>query len=66
VGRFNVEAIHPDDFLLALFNAAAGEVCRAARRQWEGLRNPPKNVEELLATLEGQGLTQVVVGCGSL
>jgi hypothetical protein len=35
-------------------------VCAAVRRQREGLRNPPKTAEELLATLENQRLTQAV------
>ena len=57
---YNVEAMHPDDFLLALFDAAPGPVCATVKRQREGLRNPPKTAEELLATLEGQGLPQAV------
>jgi hypothetical protein len=32
----------------------------AIKRQRESLRNPPKTTEELLATLESQGLTQAV------
>jgi hypothetical protein len=39
---------------------APGLVCSAVKRQREGLRNPPKTSEELLATLESQGLTQSV------
>lgn len=61
LAAFNVEAAHPDDFLCGLFDAAPGPVCAAVKRQREGLRNPPKTVEELLATLEGQGLVQTVV-----
>lgn len=60
LARFNLEAMHPDDFLLLLFDAAPGLVCAAVKRQREGLRNPPKTAEELLVTLEGQGLTQSV------
>ena len=55
-----VEAVHPDDFLTSLIDAAPGPVCAAVKRQREGLRNPPKTAEELLATLEGQGLPQFV------
>ena len=51
---------HPDDFLLSLFDVTPGLVCGAVKRQREGLRNPPKTAEELLATLENQGLTQAV------
>jgi predicted nucleic acid-binding protein len=56
----SIEAIHPDEFLVSLFNAAPGPVCAAVKRQREGLRNPPKTAEELLATLEGQGLPQAI------
>jgi predicted nucleic acid-binding protein len=60
LARFDIEAQHPDDFLLSLFDVAPGLVCGAVKRQREGLRNPPKTAEELLATLENQGLTQAV------
>ncbi len=57
---FDIKALHPDDFLFSLFEQAQGPVCAAVNRQREGLRKPPKTAEELLATLENQGLTQVV------
>lgn len=60
LARFDIKAQHPDDFLLSLFDVAPGLVCGAVKRQKEGLRNPPKTAEELLATLENQGLTQSV------
>jgi predicted nucleic acid-binding protein len=59
----NIEAQHPDEFLLALFDAVPGPICAAVKRQRENLRNPrnpPKSSEELLATFEGQGLVQTV------
>ncbi|MDX1962378.1 MAG: PIN domain-containing protein [Pirellulales bacterium] len=56
----NIEAQHPDEFLVSLFMAAPGPVCGAVKRQREGLRNPPKSAVELLATLESQGLVQTV------
>jgi predicted nucleic acid-binding protein len=58
--RFDIEAQHPDDFLVGLLDLAPGAVCAAVKRQRESLQNPPKTAEELLATLEGQGLTQTV------
>jgi hypothetical protein len=60
LARFDIVAEHPDDFLVSLFDVAPGLVCSAVKRQREGLRNPPKTSEELLATLESQGLTQSV------
>lgn len=56
--RFRIEALHPDDFLVSLLDEAPGVVCAAVKRQRESLRNPPKTAEELLATLENNGLTQ--------
>ena len=60
LARFDIEAQHPDDFLVSLLDQAPGTVCAAVKRQRESLRNPPKTDEELLATLESQGLTQSV------
>lgn len=60
LARFDIVAQHPDDFLASLFDIAPGPVCGAVKRQREGLRNPPRTAEELLATLESQGLTQAV------
>lgn len=60
LARFSIEAQHPDDFLVYLLDRAPGVVCAAVKRQRESLRNPPKTVEELLATLEGHGLPQAV------
>jgi hypothetical protein len=60
LAHFEIEAQHPDDFLASLLAAAPGAVCAVVKRQRESLRNPPKTAEELLATLEAQGLTQSV------
>lgn len=60
LSRFDIEALHPDDFLVGLLNLAPGVVCAAVKQQRESLRNPPKTAEELLDTLESQGLTQAV------
>jgi hypothetical protein len=43
-----------------ILDLAPGVVCAAVKRQRESLKNPPKTAEELLATLESQGLTQAV------
>ncbi|MCO6455376.1 MAG: PIN domain-containing protein [Pirellulaceae bacterium] len=57
---FDIEAQHPDDFFVSLLDLAPGAVCAAVKAQRDSLRNPPKTAEELLATLEAQGLTQAV------
>lgn len=58
LSTYSITAMHPDDFVAALFDMAPASVCGAVKRQREGLHNPPKTAEELLATLEGQGLIQ--------
>jgi hypothetical protein len=60
LARFDIEAQHPDDFLVCLLDRAPDLVCAAVKLQRESLRSPPKTAEELLTTLEGQGLTQAV------
>lgn len=57
---YDIEAVHPDSFLVSLIDAAPGPVCAAVKRQREGLRYPPKMAEELLATLAAQGLDQSI------
>jgi predicted nucleic acid-binding protein len=57
---FGIEAQHPDDFLCFQLDLAPHIVCAAAKRQRESLKNPPKTVEEYLASLERQGLAQTV------
>ncbi|OJW16362.1 MAG: PIN domain-containing protein [Planctomycetales bacterium 71-10] len=61
-----IEAQHPDEFLAALFDALPAAVRAAVERQRERLRNPPRTTEELLATLEGQGLIRTVARLRSL
>ena len=60
LGQFGIEALHPDNFVVALLDQAPEAVCAAVKGQRESLRNPPKTAEELLATLQTQGLTQAV------
>lgn len=57
---FDIQAQHPDDFLISLLDAAPGVVCSAVKRQRDALRNPPKSADELLAAFERQDLTESV------
>jgi hypothetical protein len=57
---FEIEAQHPDEFILHLLDLSPGAVLSAARAHRESLKNPPKNESEYLDTLERQGLTQTV------
>lgn len=60
LSQYDIQAIHPDDFLVGRLDAAPGLICTVLKRQRESLRNPPRTVEELLITLEGHGLVQTV------
>lgn len=58
--EFDMEAQHPDEFILHLLDLAPGLVIEAAENHRTSLKNPSKTVDEYLATLESQGLTQTV------
>ena len=57
---YGIEAQHHDDFLTFQLDLAPNIVCAAAKRHRASLKNPPKDVDEYLATLEAQGLAQTV------
>lgn len=57
---FNIEALHPDEFISDLFDLNHALTLEAVRRQRQSLRRPPINVEEFLAMLLKQGLTRTV------
>jgi hypothetical protein len=59
---YGIEVQHPDDFLTYQLDLAPNIVCVAAKRHRASLKNPPKDVEEYLETLESQGLAQTVAG----
>ncbi len=59
---YGIEAQHPDEFLTFQLDLAPNIVCAAAKRHRASLKKPPKTVEEYLATLEAQGLAQIVSG----
>ena len=55
-----IEAHHPDGFLVSLDDASPGALIAAFQRQRMSLRNPPMTADQLLATLQRQGLVQAV------
>lgn len=57
---FEVEAMHPDDFIADLFDLDQAAVLQAAQAQRASLRNPPRTAREFLERLSLQGLTQSV------
>ena len=62
LASYNLKAIHPDTFVVRLFEENTSSVISTMRMHRANLVHPPKSVEEYLLTLEKQGLTQTV-GC---
>jgi predicted nucleic acid-binding protein len=60
LGKYGIEAQHPDDFVMHLIDLAPSVVCSAAKKQRESLKKPPLTVEQFLTSLERQGLAQTV------
>jgi hypothetical protein len=57
---YEVEAVHPDDFVLDLIDLGPGTVCAVVKEQASALKNPPRTLGDLLDTLRDQGLVQSV------
>lgn len=60
MARFDIEALHPDEFLSSLFDLTPEIFCSVVKIQRVSLRNPCKTPEELLNSLDNQGLSQTV------
>ena len=60
VAKYNIEVLHPDDFIFHQFGLNNAGVIIAAQRCRARLRNPPKTSEEYLQTLERQSLPKTV------
>jgi len=60
LGRWGVEAQHPDEFLTNQFHLSQPVFLKAVRTVRLRLKNPPKSVEEYLDTLRAQGLLATV------
>jgi len=58
--QYDIEVIHPDDFILYQIDMAPTVCCRAFQAQRSALKNPPLTVETFLATLQKQQLPQTV------
>jgi hypothetical protein len=56
-----IRAQHPDEFIAHLLDIDFVAVCTAVKKHRESLRNPPKTVEEYLATLAQLSLPRTVV-----
>jgi predicted nucleic acid-binding protein len=64
--RYEMEAQHPDEFILHLIDLAPDAVMDAAETHRQSLKNPPKSIEEFLASLEAQGLPKSVAAMRTL
>lgn len=54
--QYNIEPLHPDQFILRFLNFNFEGVCKAAQKQRIRLKNPPKTADEYLQTLVELGL----------
>jgi hypothetical protein len=57
-GPHGVQAVHPDDFVMALLDVDQKAVTAAVRNQRRSLKNPPVTAVGLLETLRHQGLSR--------
>lgn len=57
---YGIEAQHPDEFVVHLFDLDPGAVCAAVRDQRGGLKNPPLSVDELLTEFLARELAETV------
>ncbi|MBT0722465.1 recombination-associated protein RdgC [Rosenbergiella collisarenosi] len=60
LNAFGIEALHPDDFVMDLFDLNRALVLSAATTQRSSLRKPPVSVDEYLEALLRQGMAQTV------
>ncbi len=66
LSRYEIEAKHPDDFILDLIDLDQFLVARAAKRQQMSLRKPPVSVDSFLETLRCHQLTLTADRLGGL
>ncbi len=64
--RWNIEAKHPDEFVLDSIDIAPGVVVQCATEQAAALRNPPCAVEDVLDRLREGGLVRSVAALRDL
>jgi len=60
LSAYDVEARHPDDFVLEVIDLDGAAVARVLREQAAALRSPPRSVHGVLALLRQQGLHRSV------
>ena len=60
LGGYHIEAMHPDEFIVRLWDESPESVLDAVRRHRGALKRPPKSAADYLATLEQCRLTETV------
>jgi len=60
LARYQIEAKHPDDFIVELIDSAPAAVIEVVVRQAADLRSPRRSVHEVLDTLQRVGLPMAV------
>jgi len=60
LAKFDIEVIHPDDFIVYQFDFNLGAVINCFRRQRLALKRPPYTVDQFLQNLYKQQLPQTV------
>ncbi|WP_284339987.1 PIN domain-containing protein [Devosia nitrariae] len=60
VGKYDIEVLHPDDFIFNQFGLDTAAVLNSVQRCRARLRKPPKSAAEFLERLEAQGLPKTV------
>ena len=58
LASYNLEAQHPDDFVMNQLELREYEALAAIKRMRARLRNPPRSPVEFIGTLERNGLVQ--------
>lgn len=59
--EYDICALHPDKYLVSLFDEAPELFLAALKNHRASLKRPPKDVEEYLQTLKGHGLTNLAL-----
>jgi hypothetical protein len=60
LARYDIEALHPDEFIDRLLDLDGEAVCATMKLDRQSLKKPPKSVDEYLEDLERQGLLRTV------
>lgn len=60
LGKYDIEAQHPDEFISHLIDLDTDTVCFALKRHRLTLKNPPKTVNEYLDTLSKYSLSKTI------